>query len=239
MQKKNMSTTSGKCAVCTVEAKLKCTACKTTFYCGAQHQRQHWKLHKPLCCRRRVETSTAAAAAASSLSSSASSADAFYEIAVDATLGRHVVATRDIPARSVLFVEAPLVCGPKWTLEEFEKEVPVFPCVGCFRPLHVGRAEKCSRCRWPICGVKCAGLTDARRHGTECAVLARAKKALKKGGRSGGGGGSVQDALEFYRSDALLALRSVLLQRWAPEKWEQLLRLESHEAERMGTSYYE
>jgi len=28
---------------------MKCSRCKTTLYCGAPHQKQSWRAHKPLC----------------------------------------------------------------------------------------------------------------------------------------------------------------------------------------------
>lgn len=200
----------GKCAVCGVDATLKCTACRLAFYCGADHQRQHWKVHK-LQCRP-------------------------FEIDDSERLGRHIVATRDIPANSVLFVEAPLVCGPKWSLEDFEKEVPVFPCVGCFRPVHIGdgHQQRCDRCTWPVCSTSCAGLTDPHRHGVECAVL-----ALHRPSAVVARGSDLHATLDFYRSDALLALRALLLQVKYPQRWAQLSQLQSHEAERFGTQYYE
>lgn len=112
---------SGKCAICDVEASLKCTACKLVFYCGVEHQRKHWKTHKTEC-------------------------RGPYEVIETPGLGRCVIATRDIPAKSVIFSEAPLVLGPKWCLDEYEKDVPVFPCVGCFQPVRIGGAgNQCPR----------------------------------------------------------------------------------------------
>ena len=52
-----------------------------------------------------------------------------------------MVATRDIPAKSVVFTETPIAVGPKWCLEEFERDVPIFPCVGCFKPVAIGSNE--------------------------------------------------------------------------------------------------
>lgn len=105
----------GKCAICDVEAPLKCTACKEVFYCGAEHQKKHWKVHKNVC--------------------------RSYEISESKQLGRYLIASRDIPAKSVIFTEAPLVVGPKWCLDEYEKDVPIFPCVGCFQPVRIGNAQ--------------------------------------------------------------------------------------------------
>eukprot|EP01033_Poteriospumella_lacustris_P024738 gene24738-gene21409 len=34
---------------CGSEASLRCSKCKSVYYCSESHQRQHWKVHK-LCC---------------------------------------------------------------------------------------------------------------------------------------------------------------------------------------------
>jgi len=39
-----------KCGVCTsVKDLLRCSRCKTEWYCGEGHQRQHWPVHKKVC----------------------------------------------------------------------------------------------------------------------------------------------------------------------------------------------
>lgn len=194
-----IGTAGGQCAICAVDAALKCTACKVTFYCGAEHQRQHWKAHKPLCQR---------------------------PFASDGTDG--VVATRDICARSVIFVEAPLAVGPKWTVDEELERADLFPCVGCFRPVHLSGgsvAERCPGCAWPACSPECAGLNDPQRHAIECAVLSMDRPAKSR--------------YDDYRSDALLALRCVLLQLKYPQRWAQLLQLHAHEEQRKDNANYE
>jgi hypothetical protein len=42
---------SGKCvcAVCQGLAKLRCSACKNVWYCGKEHQKEDWKIHKAKC----------------------------------------------------------------------------------------------------------------------------------------------------------------------------------------------
>lgn len=197
----------GQCTVCDVDAALKCTACKVTFYCGAEHQRQHWKDHKPLCQR---------------------------PFAVEASA---VVATRDIAAHSVIFVEAPLVVGPKWTADEDLERADLLPCVGCFRPVQLGRGragDRCPGCAWPACSAECAGLNDPQRHAVECAALSMDRAAAATAAAD-----SRRAAADYYRSDALLALRCVLLQVKFPQRWAQLLELPAHEEQRKGTPNYE
>lgn len=212
------TTTSSSCAWCSAAATLKCTACKVTFYCNAEHQREHWQTHRPLC---RTP----------------------YEVVHSARLGRHIVAARDIAARSVIFREAPLVVGPKWSVDEFEQANGIFPCVGCFRPVRLdldatppqpNADNRCPRCTWPCCSAACAGLQDARQfHRWECAVLALGRPPSTSSGAA---------LLDYYRSDALLALRCVLLQMnggaGGKQGWSELQQFQAHEKERFGTAYY-
>lgn len=106
--------TIGKCAICNIETNSKCTACKNIFYCGIEHQKNHWKIHKKECRP--------------------------FKIANCNEIGRHIVATRDIPAKSIIFMEQPIVTGPKWCTDEDYKSIPIFPCVGCYLPVRIGHS---------------------------------------------------------------------------------------------------
>merc|ERR1711894_810822 len=45
------------CELCgTLENLLVCAGCKETYYCSKEHQRNHWKRHKPFCCERKKGT---------------------------------------------------------------------------------------------------------------------------------------------------------------------------------------
>lgn len=105
------------CVICNEEAPFKCTACKLVNYCGAEHQKKDWPNHKIRCRPFKIEQSD--------------------------ELGRYLVATRDIPAKSVIFIESPLVIGPKWCLNDDDKCLPYFPCVGCFRPTLLASENHC------------------------------------------------------------------------------------------------
>lgn len=106
------------CQICSKEAPFKCTSCKQAHYCGSDHQKEHWPRHK-VDCRP-------------------------FIIKQNDVLGRYMVATRDIPAKSVIFMEKPLVVGPKWCISDEEKLYSMFPCVGCFKQtsLHGSRCQK-------------------------------------------------------------------------------------------------
>lgn len=107
-----------KCAICNQLAPYKCTACKSVNYCSAVHQKQDWPKHKLNCRPFKIERSD--------------------------ELGRYLVASRDIPAKSIIFVEPPLVIGPKWCISDVEKSQLSFPCVGCFRPTSI-RENRCPK----------------------------------------------------------------------------------------------
>ncbi|XP_049799871.1 SET domain-containing protein SmydA-8-like [Schistocerca nitens] len=75
------------CAVCGGPAQEACALCEQTSYCGPQHQRQHWPLHRAGCSPLRVATSP--------------------------QLGRYLVATRDLKAGELLLKEQPVAVGPR------------------------------------------------------------------------------------------------------------------------------
>lgn len=106
-----------RCIICNEKAPFKCTACKLVNYCGAEHQKKDWPNHKIKCRPFKIERSD--------------------------VLGRYLVARRDIPAKSVIFIESPLVIGPKWCLNDDDKCLPYFPCVGCFKPMPLLSANHC------------------------------------------------------------------------------------------------
>lgn len=98
-----------RCVICNGDAPFKCTACKTVNYCSTAHQKKDWPKHKINCRPFTTDHSE--------------------------ELGRYLVATRDIPSKGIIFTESPLVIGPKWCLNDDDKRLPHFPCVGCFKPV--------------------------------------------------------------------------------------------------------
>ena len=50
---------STQCAICQIEADKKCTGCNEVAYCGKEHQRKHWSIHKNDCkCWKVIEDPT-------------------------------------------------------------------------------------------------------------------------------------------------------------------------------------
>ncbi|EDW60375.1 SET domain-containing protein SmydA-8 [Drosophila virilis] len=189
-----MAALSPKCAVCDVAASLTCTRCKMVRYCNGEHQKQHWPQHKS-CCRP-------------------------FRVQQDEQLGRYLVATQDIKAKQIIFVEEPLVVGPKWFLTEHEKSASIVPCVGCYTPCRLGK-HQCRNCRWPVCSASCL------HEKLECSVLSLGTAPTAKS--------DARALHDYYRHDALLVLKCLLLQRQQPERWQALLEMQSHAEERLGT----
>ncbi|XP_001601934.2 SET domain-containing protein SmydA-8 [Nasonia vitripennis] len=84
--------TEGSCAVCSKAATTRCGSCKLAFYCGKEHQREHWPRHKTSC--------------------------RAYEERENQELGRHLLATRDLKPDDLIISEAPIVWGPSSHVEE-------------------------------------------------------------------------------------------------------------------------
>ncbi|XP_017051435.1 SET domain-containing protein SmydA-8 [Drosophila ficusphila] len=186
------------CPVCGVAASQACTRCKMVRYCDREHQKQHWPQHKRSC-------------------------RPFTE-GEDAQLGRYLMVTQDVAAGQIVFIEEPLVVGPKWYLSDAEKEGSVVPCVGCFAPCRLGK-HQCRRCRWPVCSSGC------EHEALECSVLSLGTAPPARA--------DTRTLNDYFRGDALLVLKCLLLQRQSPAKWNALLEMQSHEEERKGTDLHE
>ncbi|TMW49774.1 hypothetical protein DOY81_005131 [Sarcophaga bullata] len=153
-----------------------------------------------------------------------------FRIDNDPLVGRYLLATKDIKAGTAIFGEAPLVVGPKWYLNERDQEVPVMPCVGCYTPCRMGMYQ-CPKCHWPCCSPTCEGLENPNLHALECCILML--------GPGPNASGDVNDLIDYYRTDALLVLKCLMLQRQNPKKWSELMDMQSHEEDRQGTELHE
>lgn len=92
-------------------------------------------------------------------------------------------------------------------------------------------ATKNIRCLWPACQPNCSGVNDPQMHGLECFIF-----CMHRGPNRGSSNLDVLN--DFYRSDVLLTLRCALLQWKYPDRWEKIMKLESHDHQRLGTQYY-
>ncbi|KAG5681719.1 hypothetical protein PVAND_011129 [Polypedilum vanderplanki] len=155
-----------------------------------------------------------------------------YEIYKDEKIGRLLRATREIKAGSLIISEAPVIIGPKWTSDEDDEEDEnffKFSCVGCFEVISNLR-HKCDVCMWPCCSPDCPGLTNAELHDIECQLLKMGKGPENRT--------NVKSIKKYFRTDILIALKILLLQRKNPKRFKAIMEMESNEKKRMMTLNY-
>lgn len=112
------------CAVCSISCSFSCSNCKKVSYCGKIHQRSDRKRHKKECFPAKIQWS--------------------------ATLGKHLVATREIQAGENILEDEAIIVGPRSNLE---KEVLV--CLGCYDLIDKQSSLQCPNCHWFTCGPEC------------------------------------------------------------------------------------
>jgi hypothetical protein len=91
------------------------------------------------------------------------------QVVENETLGRHLIATRDLKVGEVILQEEPLVAGPS------QVTPPV--CLGCYSLLTEECATACPDCGWPVCSEKCA---RSSAHRAECDITKLMRKAKVK-----------------------------------------------------------
>ncbi|XP_062700427.1 SET domain-containing protein SmydA-8-like [Aedes albopictus] len=208
----SMTAGEGRCAVCGVSGGKRCGGCQQVSYCGRDHQRQHWKAGHREQCR-------------------------CFKISKNATLGRHLTATRPINRGEVIYTDTPLLLGPKIASTAV--------CLGCHRSLAPQLLQRstdddapqidfhhCRHCSWPLCGPACE---TSSQHKDECPLLARSSKA-------------VRSRIHFNPTDptrkessycVVVPLRALLLKRSNPQRFQNtFLTLESHLETRLKTPLY-
>ena len=111
----------GVCAVCQKPDSKVCSRCRNAFYCSPEHQKVDWKTHKVSCTK-------------------------LYTVKQNDVLGRHLVASRDIPAGTILLKENALMISPDDT------SLPM--CLGCHQELKWTYCT-CSKCGLPVCNKEC------------------------------------------------------------------------------------
>ncbi|XP_068618077.1 SET domain-containing protein SmydA-8 [Battus philenor] len=147
-----------------------------------------------------------------------------FQVETSDELGRYLVAVRDLSPGELVLTEKPIVFAPK-TMPDPEAQMP---CVGCYKPVFTDVGERCAKCGWPVCSGNCPGLTDPRHHGVECEILSARPECV------------LDEMADYYRHDALLPLRCILLQKTEPEKWKCIMQMQSHmECRTPGSEAYD
>lgn len=189
------------CAVCHQPANQTCGGCKLVYYCSRAHQKQGWKEgHKLKCCA--------------------------FKIQYTESLGRHMVATRDVQQGEVILKENPAVSGPRISS-------PVH-CLSCGKKLEPIQKDdkldfyKCKSCNWPMCGADCE---KAEVHKDECKIMTKRNyKCDIKYEHPG----KVEAAY-----CVIAPLRVLLMKTSNPKAYENIMSLESHLKDRVNTPLYQ
>jgi len=180
------------CAQCGAAANQRCTGCHITFYCSREHQKLHWKLHKSQCCA--------------------------YKVCSSPSLGRYLVATRDLKPGEMIISETPLVIGPQAVTP------PV--CLACYKP--VTNKYVCPKCGWPMCNEKCA---KSPVHEAECNLTQIRGSPIQMPA------GVFNKPYPVY--EVITILRCLYLKQTFDAKWKKLRELEPHEEARKKNGKYD
>ncbi|XP_049876331.1 SET domain-containing protein SmydA-8-like [Pectinophora gossypiella] len=188
------------CEVCHQPANQTCGGCKLVYYCSKAHQKLGWREgHKFKCCAFKIQYSD--------------------------TLGRHMVATRDIKQGEMILKEKPAAIGPKMTCPA--------SCLSCgkkLEPIKFGDVYdfyKCTSCNWPMCGPHCE---KADVHKGECKIMTDRKYRCN---------------IKYESPDkpeaaycVIAPLRVLLMKESNPLQYENIMNLESHLDDRINTPLY-
>lgn len=186
-----------KCKICGLASTLRCSNCAQTVYCSREHQKMDWSTHKMNCHP--------------------------FKIQHDLSLGRHLIATRNIRAEEVIIREAPIISGPSQLTE------PV--CLVCLQVLIQDQCVKCDSCGWPMCSEKCRNMAQETDHRFECRMTSE-----KKGG---GGKISINDFISPHPMyQPVLTMRCMMMREMDPVRWEKFNSLESLCSLRNETEQY-
>ncbi|XP_050299110.1 SET domain-containing protein SmydA-8-like isoform X2 [Anthonomus grandis grandis] len=141
-----------------------------------------------------------------------------FKISCDATLGRHLIATRDLKCGEIILQEPPLIWGPP------QITIPV--CLGCGNAIKRENFKPCSKCGWPVCSDICE---KSPSHIPECQyTVSRGSKVTI----------STFDTVHpSYQ--CITVLRCLYQKQFLSEVWKKLEVLQSHCEERKTTPKYE
>jgi len=125
------------------------------------------------------------------------------------SVGRYLVAARDIDKGELIFTEKAIASGPNHTLVENH-------CLNCLKKME--NNYRCSKCAWPVCDEECE---IGENHSIECATLAEHKDEID---------------VELLLEKSVLywpisALRILLLSKSNPGTWSIIQRMMSHSDE--------
>jgi len=171
----------GQCYYCQENTGLQCQCGQ--HYCGDQHL----KIHRPgqYCLP--------------------------FRVAYSDTVGRYLVASRDIKPLELVLWDTAAALGP------CADSVPV--CLECGDK--VDGSYQCPKCQFPLCGEKCA---DKRIHKAECQIFSKLEKKVNFS--------NLSEKHPIYTT--ITPLRCVLLKLNNRQAWDTLYKLMDHNQERFA-----
>ncbi|XP_076045541.1 SET domain-containing protein SmydA-8-like isoform X2 [Oratosquilla oratoria] len=141
-----------------------------------------------------------------------------WDIEYNDQYGRYIVAKEDIGEGEVLFVDYPIVTGPKQDCS--------MVCLGCYRQLDVyEHTYRCSKCGWWVCDADCE---NRGYHPLECQVFSKSSYTPDIN--------TLVEDRPIYES--ILPLRCFMLKKNDVKKWKTLSEMESHDDLRRGNDLW-
>ena len=138
-----------------------------------------------------------------------------YTIVKDELYGRHMVASRNISAGTVIMEDTPLTYGPLTTSTDLGSM-----CLGCYRRLSSGRV--CRRCGWPVCGDQCSDQPQHRSR--ECQLFSERGVRYEPG-----------DSVSL---SCISVIRALMTRDQDPTTWSLIWGLMSHNEARRSKDYW-
>ena len=163
-----------------------CAGCWQVWYCSRAHQVKAWPNHAKDCKP--------------------------FKISHNETVGRYLVATRDIKPGELMLEDATLIMGPKTITE------PV--CLACYRP--VNGDYSCEDCGFPMCDENCS---QAESHQPECKAVQNSGTKVRV---------SIFGEINCMY-ECIMPVRILHLRDDSPNIWRKIINLESHADKRGST----
>ncbi|XP_026285722.1 SET domain-containing protein SmydA-8 isoform X2 [Frankliniella occidentalis] len=154
-----------------------------------------------------------------------------YKVKISPTMGRYLVATKDIAAGELIVREEALVVGP------CQNAKPV--CLGCLKQFdgeHYIRSsdnedcDRCMGCQWPLCCPTCPGLERDDKAGGQAVRLGHTDEecaALSAAGPSGRRVVDLRARTPLY--NVIVPLRILLLEKQDPARWKAIHKMQSQD----------
>ncbi|XP_040573772.1 SET domain-containing protein SmydA-8 isoform X1 [Lepeophtheirus salmonis] len=146
-----------------------------------------------------------------------------YKIIRNDSVGRYMVATRDIKPGETVLMEYPLTFGPGNPNE------PI--CLGCYTPVLKNQHTECDGCGFPMCSKECSQILEHKDF--ECAEMHNMNFRLDS-----------QNTLKWNGSqesvyNAISPMRALVLKKRDPARWNLIWMHMSHDEARQKDTFWQ